>query len=403
MKKLAPIFLIFFLQGLIHNIGHPITPAFLRALNIPNFMFGLYFSMMSLGLMFGGPFWGAIGDQGKKKVSIFLGLLLYSVGQFGFGYAGNAYWMVFFRLLSGFGVIALHVLLIARLIEATEKAKQTQALGIITALSLLGAGLGYWLGGIVTTDTGLFNRLLMGQMKAIFLIQAVFNIGLAVLVLIIIDEKGIVKRSLIKTPLIGRFKEIKEEDPLLFLFFIALFFISIGNVNIIKYLEVYFIDLGYSAQDLGNFSLVSNLVALITSLLVVPIISKFQNQRVLMATLYLISSLIVVIVFRSPYFLIMMYTLYLVFVMLRTVFTPLEQSYIAKTSKKNTYGVLMGVRQSFVSFGMVIGPLIGGLIYDLYPIWIFYFSVIMFMMGVMVLLMYHHLTKRAKVLSTINA
>jgi MFS family permease len=403
MKKLTPIFLIFFLQGVIHNIGHPITPSLLRSLDIPNFMFGLYFSMMSLGLMFGGPFWGAIGDRGKKKWSIFLGLFIYSIGQFGFGYAGSALWMVFFRFISGFGVIALHILLISRLIETTEKEKQTQALGIVVALSLLGSGIGYWVGGWVATNPLLFNLILNNQMKQIFLIQALANIILAAFIWLIIDEKGIVNKTLIKQSFLGKFRDIKADDHSIFLFFIALFFITMGNINITKYLEVYFIDLGYTAQDLGTYSLVSNLVALITSLLLVPIISKFSKQRVLMIYIYIISSVLVVIVFRSAYFLVMMYSLFLVFVMLRTVFTPLEQGYIAKTSKQNKYGVLMGIRQSFVSFGMVIGPLIGGLLYDLNPKALFYSSALMFIIGIIILIFYNHLHQKRNALSTINS
>ena len=38
----------FFIQGVIHNIGHPITPSFVRALGIPEFMFGVFFCVYEL-------------------------------------------------------------------------------------------------------------------------------------------------------------------------------------------------------------------------------------------------------------------------------------------------------------------------------------------------------------------
>lgn len=388
MKKNTTIFIIFFLQGLIHNIGHPVTPQFLRELDIKNVMFGVFFSMMALGLMIGGPIFGHLGDQGKKKFWVFIGLILYSIGQFGFGFSNHQIWMAIFRFIAGFGVIALHVILISKLIEQTSKEKQTQALGLITALSLLGAGLGYFLGGLIQTDPQLFELILNQKIKNIFLIQAILNIIFAVYILIAVEEHKVINKTMTRTSFIKNITELRKSHHSILLFFMALFFITLGNVNIIKYLEVYFIDLGYTSQDLGTHNLVVNVVALITSLFILPFVAKFKKQLTLMSFIYILSSILVVIVFRSNQFILMMYSIFLIYVMLRTIFTPLEQSYIAKQSKENKYGTLMGVRQSFVSFGMVVGPLIGGVLYDISPDTLFNFSAVMFIFGVFMLFIY---------------
>ncbi|XFA98458.1 hypothetical protein ACAG96_06210 [Candidatus Izemoplasma sp. B36] len=90
MKKDRYIIVLFFLiQNIIHNMGHPVTPEFVKSLGIADYMFGVFFATMSLGLMIGGPIWGTLGDRGKKKLYIVFGLVLYSIGQFGFGYSGN--------------------------------------------------------------------------------------------------------------------------------------------------------------------------------------------------------------------------------------------------------------------------------------------------------------------------
>jgi DHA1 family multidrug resistance protein-like MFS transporter len=394
MKKITTILIIFFLQGLIHNIGHPVTPAFLRELNIQNVMFGVYFSMMALGLMIGGPIFGHLGDQGKKKFWVFIGLILYSIGQFGFGFANDQIWMAIFRLIAGFGVIALHVLLISKLIEQTPKEKQTQALGMVTAVSLLGAGLGYFFGGLIQTNAYLFQLILNQEIRNIFLIQAVLNVIFAIYILIAVEEHKVIHKTITRTSLVKNLVELKKNHPSILLFFFALFFITLGNVNIIKYLEVYFIDLGYTSQDLGTHNLVVNVVALVTSLFILPLIATFKKQLTLMSVIYMVSAILVVIVFRVPAFLLMMYSVFLIYVMLRTIFTPLEQSYIAKQSKENKYGTLMGVRQSFVSLGMVIGPLFGGILYDIRPEVLFNFSAFMFLIGVFMLFIYFLVHKK---------
>ena len=91
MKKTLILTILYFLiQGIVHNIGHPVTPAFVRSLGIPDFMFGVFFASMSFGLMIGGPIWGILGDRGKKKNYIVIGLLLYSIGQLFFWICGQS-------------------------------------------------------------------------------------------------------------------------------------------------------------------------------------------------------------------------------------------------------------------------------------------------------------------------
>ena len=66
-KSIYIIIFFFFIQGIIHNIGHPVTPAFVRGLEIPDYMFGVFFAAMSLGLMIGSPLWGILADRGRRK------------------------------------------------------------------------------------------------------------------------------------------------------------------------------------------------------------------------------------------------------------------------------------------------------------------------------------------------
>lgn len=79
----------------------------------------------------------------------------------------------------------------------------------------------------------------------------------------------------------------------------------------------------------------------------------------------------------------MMYTVYLIYVIFKTLYVPLEQSYIAKEAKEGQYGSVMGLRQSFVSLGMVLGPVIGGFLYDVSPSLLFDFNGVLFLLGVL--------------------
>ena len=50
-KAVISIIILYFIQGIIHNLGHPVTPAFVRSLEIPDYMFGFFYATMSFGLM----------------------------------------------------------------------------------------------------------------------------------------------------------------------------------------------------------------------------------------------------------------------------------------------------------------------------------------------------------------
>jgi DHA1 family multidrug resistance protein-like MFS transporter len=55
---------------------------------------------------------------------------------------------------------------------------------------------------------------------------------------------------------------------------------------------------------------------------------------------------------------------------------------------------MMGIRQSFFSIGMVIGPLVGGLLYAIEPVYVFNLSAIMFLLGFLLLLFLEKKVKR---------
>lgn len=397
MKKEKNLIILFFLiQSIIHNLGHPVTPAFVTSLGIPYYMFGVFFATMSFGLVIGGPIWGALGDRGNKKIYIVIGLLIYSVGQFFFGYIGNQYLMIVFRFVSGFGVVASITLYTSHLIEITGKGERAKYLAFMAAAGTLGASLGYYLGGFIAENS--FTQILFNitNNKEIFFIQAVVNLLYVGLIILIFTNTKPEKTAEKKIGILDGFKSIGKIDYRLLLFLIALIFISIGQINIDKYLDVYFSDLGYDPLAIGKFKLVMGGAILVSSLFLVPYFARFKKQIGLMMTIQVISAVVVFYTFRASNFIIMAYTVFMVYILFRSVFTPLEQNYISLRAKKGEYGRFMGTRQSFIALGFVIGPLVGGFIYEINPIWLFNSSAIAFLIGFVILFIVSFLYKKGK-------
>lgn len=384
MKKSILITLSFFLmQGLLHNLGHPVTPKLVTSLGIPSYMFGIFFAMMSTGLMIGAPIWGVLGDRGGKRFYAFFGLLAYSIGQIGFSYAENETIMVISRFISGFGVAASVTLLTSSIVELSDKSNRARNLAFAAAMTTLGGSIGYYLGGFLATNAFMTNLLHITELKHVFLIQAILNAIYAVYILIAFQEHKV--NHVERMGFFESFKSVTKMKKSLLLFLIALTFITMGVTNLGKYIDVYFNDLGYSPGDLGTFVMVTGFVSLATSILIVPFVAKFRKRLLLLTILQISNAVIIFYVFRANNFLLVIYTVYMLYIVSRSIYQPLEQSYISEHAVDNRYGAIMGVRQSFFSLGMVIGPLIGGFLYDISPLLQFDVAAITFLIGVVLL------------------
>ncbi len=386
MKKSILITLSFFLiQGIVHNLGHPITPKLVTSLGIPSYMFGIFFAAMSAGLMLGAPLWGVLGDRGNKRFYAFFGLIGYSIGQIGFAFTEQEVLMVFFRFFSGFCVAASVTLLTSSIIENSEKEHRAKYLAYSAAMTVLGGSIGYFIGGQLGSNDVLMSFFHISALKHVFLIQAIVNVIHATYVLLAFQEnKGKVEYTS-KISFITSLKDITKIKKSLLFFLLALTFITMGVTNLGKFIDVYFNDLGYSTGQLGTFVMVTGFVSLGTSIFIVPFVARFKKRLLLLIILQILNAAIIFYVFRANNFLLAIYTVYMLHMVFRSIYQPLEQNYISEHAIDNRYGAIMGIRQSFYSLGMVIGPLVGGFLYDRSPLLQFDAAAITFLIGVVLL------------------
>ena len=368
MKKgVYLLYIFYFVQGLLHNLGHPLTPTYVNMLGLNPRMFGFFFSFMALGLAVGSPIWGVLGDRYQKKPLIVVGLLIYSLGQVGFATFENPYVMTFFRFVSGFGVSAAATLILAIAIGITSGPERVKVLSITAAMMALGATFGYQIGGQL-------GRFFIGE---IFYIQAVLNTLYALVVYFVLKVPKTLKNGQTMSFQRQVRTAFKLPKPLL-MFLVGLSLATIAATNISKYLDVYVIDAGYTTSQLGNFVFVTGIVGLLTNLFVVPYLTRFNQNIRIMRYLQLLSAIIIVVTFQFTALRVALYTIFMLYVVMKSTFEPLEKHHISLNADDTTYASLMGVRQMFFSIGMVLGPLLSGFIYEVNPVFVFYFSALMF-------------------------
>ena len=90
---------------------------------------------------------------------------------------------------------------------------------------------------------------------------------------------------------------------------------------------------------------------------------------------------------NNDYLMSLLYGPFMIYMMAKSVGTSMETSYLAKAAPKDKRGVILGIRQSFISLGSVIGPLIGSVLYQGdHKLWVFYLSIILLALSFVILL-----------------
>ena len=179
MKKktyiLAILYLVF---GVATNVIHPITADYVRSLNLSDTYFGIFFSLMSVGLFFGSLIFGKLSDKIGRTYLLSFGVLGYGFFQFCFGYFNTIPWLILlFRIGSGIMVAAPHTLYLSFVRDIEEKETQGKAFSFMSSLYLLGTALGYKLGGFLYSEVNLsFLNVFLVQVSLCVILSIVFVI-----------------------------------------------------------------------------------------------------------------------------------------------------------------------------------------------------------------------------------
>ena len=156
---------------------------------------------------------------------------------------------------------------------------------------------------------------------------------------------------------------------MIFLLIVTLINISFTDVS--KYLDVYFSDSGHGSLKLGTVNLIVGLITLAVNLLITPLILKRVKSLIVLSVLSLIGAVMIVFTFMLPNLILNIYTFYMVYIIAKAIIEPVIVKYLNE-HKNIPSGILMGLRQSFISLGGIIGVLIGGIIYSYNSLLLFY-------------------------------
>lgn len=356
------------LVGLGMNLAHPVTPAHLISIGIHKSMFGVLFASMNLGQFIFAPIWGNLGDQKNRTTVAIIGVLGYAVSQFFFGYFTNVYLIILVRFMAGVFACAILSNGLAHISVnpnfGTHKAK---LISLFVAFNVIGSTLGYYIGGSI-------GDFFVGQEYILMYIQAGFNVLLALFTLGFVRMDEEVKITKKRQSAIAQLAQIKKLSKELFLLIIIIALISIAQTNFSKYLDMYITDLGYMPSTIGTLVFTTGLVTLFVSFLVVPLLNKRFKETQTLFVVVALQALFTALTFglNQSQFLIWGYSFFMFYTAGKAIYEPTIAYHLSKYTDISA-GVLMGSRQSAISLGAIIGPLVAGLIYDDIGVYMFLF------------------------------
>lgn len=389
-KKIFIFFILYFLFGISVNIVHPITVEYVTLLNLPDEYFGFFSSLMSLGQVVGAILFGFLSDKIGRKWLVILGLMGYALSQIGFGFVNSIPFVILiFRFLAGFFISAPSTLFVSLCIDYSNKETKVKMLSILTSCYILGTSVGYEIGGLLKDIIGL-------SIDNIFIFQVCFTTLTATLFGIFI--KDVYKNNNNQKNIVINESSKTKNNYLIYLLLTSLMILTIGQILINKYLDTYIIHIGFKASILGHYILITGIFSAVSNLLIIPFIKKIKGNKLgyCLSIFIFISSILVFVTFSiKTNILYLLFSTHLIYIIIKGLITPLEQNELSNYINNNNNGKLTGARQTIISIGNVLGPLLGSLIYSKGSPTIFIVASIILLISLIMYIIYF-ISKRKK-------
>lgn len=390
-KRIVLFFILFFMHSICINFVHPVTTTYVNSLNLPDYYFGFFFSLMSLGQVIGAFIFGFLSDKIGRKWLIVIGIIGYALSQLGFGFI-NKYplLILLFRVIAGIFVSAPNTLFVSLCLDISTTDKKVKHLSLLNCVSLLGASFGYEISG------SLYNYANF-SISLIFIFQFCLCITTSLLFgLFMKDSKN--NTSALQNQKKFSFKNLLSLNKISAVLLIALLTLTIGQILINKYLDTYIIHIGYEPATLGHYVFLTGVVGAISNLLILPFIKKIKSKNLLFVlfSLVLTSSVLTFITFSfKEHIMTFLLSTHLLYSICKSLITPLEQNELSKHVSSENNGKIMGARQTMLSIGNVAGPLLGSAIYSKGNPLIFIISACIILASLLIYTIYYFLLKRS--------
>lgn len=357
-----------FMYGVLFHLGNAAMPSYTNALLVSETYVGLYLASTGLGLFIFATLWGAVGDiKNRDKV---LGVIFFGfgIGQFLFGLFRTEGMLLVASLISGVFYAGILVNLYSFINDTfTLEQERNKMLSYAVSLYLIGMSFAYIIGGVLTD-------LVAPNFYLVFYIQAIGLILFAIFIYVSKIDLVDTDHHLTRVYFWNVFRQAFRLHWVPIYTITLTFFISFSHQNVKRFLDYYVIDSGYSPTELGLVVGFAGLIGLISNLYIAPYFLKRMHNFRFLQLQFVFAPIFLYLLTRADNLMFGLYTFYMGYTIILAVYEPTAISFMSD-NKAVSQGVLVGVRQSIVGLGTTVGFIIGGILYGLEELYVFYLAI----------------------------
>ncbi|SDI06400.1 MFS transporter, DHA1 family, multidrug resistance protein [Planococcus glaciei] len=348
----------------------PVTPTIMNELNISGTVVGYMVSAFALAQLVVSPLAGRAVDKYGRKPLIVLGLFVFSMSELLFGLGQSVEVLFVSRLLGGVSAAFIMPAVTAYIADITTLKTRPKALGYMSAAISTGFIIGPGIGGFLAE---------IGT-RLPFFFAAGFGLFAMFLSLLLLKEP---ERQKQEENLYGEQKTGfgRIFSPMYFIAFMVILISSFGLASF-ESLFALFVDhkFGFTPQDIA---IVISLGAIVGVIVQVGFFDRFTRWwgeiRLIRYSLIVSTALVLILTYVTSYWAILLVTM-VVFVGF-DLMRPAVTTYLSRIAG-NEQGFVGGMNSMFTSIGNIIGPIIGGILFDIDLNYPFYFATVTLAIGI---------------------
>jgi DHA1 family multidrug resistance protein-like MFS transporter len=335
----------------------PILPFLVEEFGGGGMAMGSLMAIYSLMQFIFSPFWGDLSDRYGRKPLLLMGTIGNGLTMIGFGLSGNLWMLFIFRALGGILSSATLPTAMAFISDSTSERERGGGMGLVGAAMGVGMVLGPGIGGMMGG----------ASIHAPFYLAAALSFLATILIWAFLPESLAPDK---RTTTVKGFR-----GPQFNLMWTALYG-SIGFLYVLAFMHSFALSnfegifayyaeaaFGYNSQTIGIILTVVGLTsAVVQGVFTGMATKKWGDVTVVKASLF--ASVFGFLLMLTAYNLGTVILMTSLFILSNSMLRPAVSSLISKRADTGQ-GVAMGLNNSFMSLGRVIGPLWAGAALDM--------------------------------------
>lgn len=374
---LSNIFIAFLGIGLII----PVMPSFMNIMHLSGSTMGYLVAVFAVAQLLLSPFAGRWVDRYGRKKIIIIGLFLFGVSELIFGVGTNVSVLYISRFLGGISAAFIMPGVTAYVADITSVQERAKAMGYISAAISTGFIIGPGIGGFI----------------AEYGVRLPFFFAAAIAFLACISSMFILKEPLTKEQLSEMSANTKQTNfigdlkrslhPLYFIAFIIVFVLAFG---LSAYETVFSLfsnhKFGFTPKDLAAIITISSIFGVVVQVFMFgKMVDKLGEKKLIQLCLIIGAILAVASTLVSSFLAVLVVTcfIFLAFDLLR----PAVTTFLSKAGGKEQ-GFVAGMNSTYTSLGNIVGPAMGGILFDVNIHYPYLFAAVIMVIGLCITVMW---------------